>query len=184
LVVGPEAWGWSGYTLSGYNQQYGSLHGWSNLPDRNNHGGWDYLPWLLDQMRQNQIATGQRLLDIFTVHYYPQGGEFSNDTSNAMQLRRNRSTRSLWDPNYVDESWINERVQLVQRLKSWITAYYPRTFTGVTEYHWGAESHINGAGGYLRHIWPRRFRYGGALNHAGCEHADLQGDEAVSQLRR
>jgi len=184
LVVGPEAWGWSGYTLSGYNQQYGSLHGWSNLPDRNNHGGWDYLPWLLDQMRQNQIATGQRLLDIFTVHYYPQGGEFSNDTSNAMQLRRNRSTRSLWDPNYVDESWINDRVQLVPRLKSWITAYYPGTFTGVTEYHWGAESHINGAGGYLRHIWPRRFRYGGALDHAGCEHADLQGDEAVSQLRR
>jgi hypothetical protein len=36
LVVGPEEWGWSGYTLSGFDQQYGSLHGWSNLPDRNN----------------------------------------------------------------------------------------------------------------------------------------------------
>src|SRR5262249_17001201 len=32
LVVGPEEWGWSGYLLSGYDQQYGSLHGWSNLP--------------------------------------------------------------------------------------------------------------------------------------------------------
>lgn len=145
FVVGPEEWGWSGYTLSGYDQQYGSLHGWSNLPDRNNHGGWDYLPWLLDQMRQNQLATGQRLLDIFTVHYYPQGGEFSNDTSSAMQLRRNRSTRSLWDPNYVDESWINDRVQLVPRLRSWVATYYPGTFTGITEYNWGAESHINGA---------------------------------------
>jgi len=145
LVVGPEEWGWSGYTLSGYDQQYGSLHGWSNLPDRNNHGGWDYLPWLLNQMRQNQMATGQRLLDIFTVHYYPQGGEFSNDTSSAMQLRRNRSTRSLWDANYVDESWINDRVQLVPRLRSWVAAYYPGTFTGITEYNWGAENHINGA---------------------------------------
>jgi len=145
LVVGPEEWGWSGYTLSGYDQQYGSLHGWSNLPDRNNHGGWDYLAWLLDQLRQNQVTTGQRLLDIFTVHYYPQGGEFSNDTSSAMQLRRNRSTRSLWDPNYVDESWINDRVQLVPRLRSWVGAYYPGTFTGITEYNWGAESHINGA---------------------------------------
>ena len=145
LVVGPEEWGWSGYILSGYDQQYGSLHGWSNLPDRNNHGGWDYLPWLLDQLRQNQVATGQRLLDIFTVHYYPQGGEFSNDTSSAMQLRRNRSTRSLWDPNYVDESWINDRVQLVPRLRSWVATYYPGTFTGITEYNWGAESHINGA---------------------------------------
>ena len=27
------------------------------------------------------IATGKRLLDVFTVHYYPQGGEFGNDTS-------------------------------------------------------------------------------------------------------
>jgi len=144
LVVGPEEWGWSGYTLSGYDQQYGSLHGWSFMPDRSNHGGWDYLPWLLDQLRQNNIATGKRLLDIFTVHYYPQGGEFSNDVSTSMQLRRNRSTRSLWDPSYVDETWINDRVQLVPRLRSWVNAYYPSTLTGLTEYNWGAESHING----------------------------------------
>src|SRR5262249_11638092 len=145
LVVGPEEWGWSGYLLSGYDQQYGSLHGWSFMPDRSNHGGWDYLPWLLDQLRQNQTATGKRLLDIFTVHYYPQGGEFSNDTSSAMQLRRNRSTRSLWDPNYVDQSWINTRVQLVPRLRNWVNTYYPGTLTGLTEYNWGAENHINGA---------------------------------------
>jgi PKD repeat protein len=145
LVVGPEEWGWSGYILSGYDQQYGSLHGWSFMPDRNNHGGWDYLPWLLDQLKQNNTATGRRLLDIFTVHYYPQGGEFSNDISTSMQLRRNRSTRSLWDPNYVDESWINDRVQLVPRLKSWVNTYYPGTLIGLTEYNWGAESHINGA---------------------------------------
>ncbi len=79
--------------------------------------GADYLPWLLDQLRQNNTATGQRLLDVFTVHYYPQGGEFSDDVSSAMQLRRNRSTRSLWDPNYVDETWINDRVQLIPRLQ-------------------------------------------------------------------
>ena len=145
LVVGPEEWGWSGYLLSGYDQQYGSLHGWSFMPDRANHSGWDYLPWLLDQLRQNHAATGKRLLDIFTVHYYPQGGEFSNDVSSAMQLRRNRSTRSLWDPNYVDETWINDRVQLVPRLKSWVNSYYPGTSTGLTEYNWGAENHINGA---------------------------------------
>jgi len=96
-------------------------------------------------MRQNHLVTGKRLLDIFTVHYYPQGGEFSNDTSSAMQLRRNRSTRSIWDPNYVDESWINDRVQLVPRLRSWVAAYYPGTLTGITEYNWGAENHINGA---------------------------------------
>jgi PKD repeat protein len=145
IVLGPEEWGWSGYIFSGYDQQYGSLHGWSFLPDRAAHGNWDYLPWLLDQLRQNDAATGRRLLDVFTVHYYPQGGEFSNDVSTTMQQRRNRSTRSLWDPNYVDETWINDRVQLVPRIKGWVNTHYPGTRTGITEYNWGAENHINGA---------------------------------------
>ncbi len=145
VVVGPEEWGWSGYFYSGFDQQYGGLHGWATLPDRNNHAGWDYLPWLLDQLHTNQVATGQRLLDVFTVHYYPQGGEFGSDTSSAMQLRRNRSTRSLWDPNYVDETWINDKVKLVPRLRGWVNTYLPGTAIGVTEYSWGADDHINGA---------------------------------------
>ena len=145
LVAGPEEWGWSGYLFSGYDQQYGSAHGWSFLPDRANHGGADYLPWLLNALRQDGDANGRRLLDLFTVHYYPQGGEFSDDVSAAMQLRRNRSTRSLWDPAYVDETWINDRVQLVRRLRNWVNTNYPGTAIGITEYNWGAENHINGA---------------------------------------
>jgi PKD repeat protein len=142
MIVGPEEWGWSGYLFSGYDQQYGSQHGWSFLPDRTNHGGMDYLPWLLQQLKLD----GRRLLDAFTVHYYPQGGEFSNDTSTSMQLRRNQSTRSLWDPNYVDPTWINDKVRLIPRLRSWADAYYyPGTPIGITEYNWGAEGHINGA---------------------------------------
>ena len=63
-----------------------------------------------------------------------------------MQLRRNRSTRSLWDPAYTDETWINDRVQLIPRLRNWVdTYYYPGTPIGITEYNWGAENHINGA---------------------------------------
>jgi len=140
LVVGPEEWGWSGYLLSGYDQQYGGLHGWSTMPDRNAHGGMDYLPWLLGQLKSGH------LLDVFTVHYYPQGGEFGNDTSTAMQLTRNKSTRSLWDPTYVDPTWINDTVKLIPRLRSWADTYYwPGTPIGITEYNWGAESHINGA---------------------------------------
>lgn len=145
LVVGPEEWGWSGYLFSGYDQQWGAQHGWSNLPDRAAHGGWDYLPWLLNQLKLNNQSTGRRILDVFTVHYYPQGGEFSDDTSASMQARRNRSTRSLWDPNYVDETWIADTVRLVPRIKGWVDTYYPGTKTGITEYNWGAEGHINGA---------------------------------------
>jgi len=145
VVAGPEEWGWSGYFYSGFDLQWGSTHGWDHLPDREAHGNWDYLPWVLDQLRQHQAATGQRLLDVLTVHYYPQGGEFGNDVSTAMQLRRNRSTRSLWDPAYVDETWIAAAVKLVPRLKQWVASYYPGTRIGITEYNWGAEGHMNGA---------------------------------------
>ncbi len=145
LIVGPEEWGWSGYLLSGYDQQYGGLHGWANLPDKTAHGNQDYMPYLLSELHKNEVNTGQRLLDVFSLHCYPQGGEFGNDTSNSMQLRRNRSTRALWDANYVDETWIGTQVQLIPRMKQWVAANYPGLQTAITEYNWGAEGSINGA---------------------------------------
>jgi PKD repeat protein len=148
LVVGPEEWGWSGYVLSGYDQQYGPTHNWA-APDRAAHGGMDYLPWLLDQLHQNPVAGGQRALDVFSVHYYPQAGEFGSDTSASMQLIRNQTTRSLWDPNYKDPSWIGQAVgqavYLIPRLKGWVNTYFPGLEVAITEYNWGAENHINGA---------------------------------------
>src|SRR5205823_4112617 len=145
LVFGPDEWGWSGYFYSGYVQQYGAAHNRCCFPATQAPGNWDYLPWLLDQMRQYEASNGRRLLDVFSVHYYPQGGEFSDDTSTAMQLTRNKSTRSLWDPNYVDPTWINNKVMLIPRIKTWVSTYYPGLRTAITEYNWGAEGHINGA---------------------------------------
>lgn len=148
IILAPEEWGWSGYFWSGYDQQWSSANGdWNpaHFPDRGTNEGWDYLPWLLDQARQHELATGRRLLDVLTVHFYPQGGEFGNDTSASRQERRNRSTRALWDPNYVDPTWINSVVKLIPRLKEWVAQYYPGLRIGITEYNWGAENHINGA---------------------------------------
>ncbi|HLJ49266.1 MAG TPA: glycoside hydrolase family 44 protein [Bryobacteraceae bacterium] len=146
LILGPEEWGWSGYFYSGFDQQAGAENGYTSFPDRAANGNMDYLPWLLGQWKVNTVANGLRPLDMFTVHFYPQGGEFGDDTSNATQLLRNRSTRSLWDPTYVDESWINDTVMLIPRLRSWANTYYfSGTPIGLTEYNWGAESHINGA---------------------------------------
>ena len=145
LVVGPEEWGWSGYFYSGYDQQYAGLHGYSYYPDRTNNGGADYLPWLLQQIQQNDAGTGKRSLDVFSVHYYPQRGEYGNDVSQNMELIRNQTTRDLWDPSYVSQSWIGTQVMLIPRLKSWIDTYYPGTKVAITEYSWGADNSINGA---------------------------------------
>ena len=144
-IIGPEEWGWSGYLYSGYDQQYGSQHGWGYLPDRAAHNNMDYLPYLLDQIHQYDVSHGTHLLDVFSAHYYPQGGEFSDNVSTSMQLLRNRSTRSLWDPNYVDQSWINDKVDLIPRLQGWVNQYDPGLQVGITEYNWGAEKHMNGA---------------------------------------
>ena len=94
----PEEWGWSGYFYSGYDQQYGSATAGARCPIGPRTAAPTTCPGCSMQLRQDNAATGVRLLDVFTVHYYPQGGEFSDDVSSAMQLRRNRSTRSLWDP--------------------------------------------------------------------------------------
>jgi hypothetical protein len=141
-VVAPEEWGWDGYFYSGYDQQYAALHGWGTFPDRNTEeNGMDYIPWLLTEWK----AAGHPV-DVLSVHFYPQGGEYGDDVSTATQLLRNRSTRQLWDPNYTSESWIAAKVYLIPRLKGWAAQYYyAGTPVALTEYNWGAEYHINGA---------------------------------------
>lgn len=145
VITAGEEWGWSGYFMSGLDVENG------NNADRNAHGGVPYYDWLLDQAQAYELNTGVRIIDVWTAHYYPQSGEFwSSDTSAAMQNLRNRSTRSLWDPNYVDESWIGgteiggAKVRLIPRLEEWVANHYPGTQIGITEYNWGLENHVNG----------------------------------------
>jgi hypothetical protein len=140
LVVGPEEWGWEGYFYSGYDQQYAPAHNWTFPDHAGQQGGMDYIPWLLTQWKATHA------IDILSVHFYPQGNEFSNDDSAATQALRNRSTRQLWDPNYVSESWIGAPVYLIPRLQGWIASSYTAgTPVAITEYNWGDEPHINGA---------------------------------------
>ena len=151
LITGIEEWGWSGYFRSGLDQEE-----YPATPDRDAHGGVDYVEWLLQQARSYEATNGQRILDVAALHFYPQGDlfdhfEFSDDTDVPTQQLRNRSTRSLWDPAYVNESWIGGTginggvVRLIPMLRDWVSTNYPGTLTGVTEYNWGAEGHINGA---------------------------------------
>ncbi len=141
-IVGPEEWGWAGYLFSGKDLQAAN---WSNPPDKTAHAGMDYMPWLLQRIRQQETASGTRLLDVFSLHYYPQSGEYSSNVSTATQQLRNVSTRSLWDPNFTDKSWINDKVRLIPRMKDWVRQYAPGLKIAITEYSWGADSHINGA---------------------------------------
>ena len=142
-IVGPEEWGWLPLTYSGYDQQWGGNNGWpGTYPDHDGvQGGKDYLAWMLGQLK-----TAGRPIDVFSVHYYPQSNEFSDDVSTATQLLRNQSTRELWDPNYVSQSWMASKIDFIHTLKNLVAAnYYADAQTAITEYSWGADNHINGA---------------------------------------
>jgi len=139
-TLGPVVWGWCAYF-------YSAADGCGPGDDRQAHGNMDFVDWYLGQMKSYQDTHGVRILDDVDVHYYPQanGVALSPAGSPAVQALRLRSTRSLWDPAYTDESWINRPAYLIPRMKQWVANNYPGTGLAITEYNWGALDHINGA---------------------------------------
>ncbi|NJN99472.1 MAG: hypothetical protein HC875_37915 [Anaerolineales bacterium] len=144
-TLGPVLWGWTAYFYSALDQAPGGAW-WNNPQDRNAHGGTPFVEWYLQQMKAYEQAHGVRLLDYLDLHYYPQANVALQPAGDATtQAKRLRSTRSLWDTTYGDESWINEAVYLIPRMRAWVNTYYPGTKLAISEYNWGALDHINGA---------------------------------------
>lgn len=143
LITGPVVSGWDGYLWSALDR--GSDR-FQTKPDYHAHGDQYFLPWWLSQIRAHDERAGQRSLDILDIHYYPQtAGVYSNNTDGETNTQRLLAVRSLWDPAYTDNSWINGKIQLIPRMKQWIQENYPGTKLGITEWNFGAEGHINGA---------------------------------------
>lgn len=145
-TLGPVVWGWTAYFWSALDWAPGGAW-WNSPQDRLAHGNVPFVEWYLQQMRTYEQQHGTRILDYVDVHYYPQasGVALSPAGNAATQALRLRSTRSLWDPSYVDESWIDDTVRLVPRMHEWVSADYPGTKLAVTEYNWGALDSVNGA---------------------------------------
>ncbi|MFC7277546.1 glycoside hydrolase family 44 protein [Paractinoplanes rhizophilus] len=141
-VLGPSGWGYCEWVASG-------LDGCAPGADAAAHGGLNLSQWYLKNMRDYGAAHGgKRFLDYFDQHYYPQISGGKDAESNALRLR---STRSLWDPTYVEESWIGPSgvnappLQFIRTMKAWVAQYYPGTKVAITEYNWGALDDMNGA---------------------------------------
>ncbi|MGI9146783.1 MAG: glycoside hydrolase family 44 protein [Chloroflexota bacterium] len=142
-ILGPSLSGWTGMFYSARDR--GSDR-YKTHADRRAHQDMPFLPWWLDQVHAHDQRMGQRTLDVLDVHSYPQAtGVFGGGTDEATNRVRLRSTRSLWDPDYVDESWIADSVQLIPRLRGWIDRYYPGTKLAIGEWNWGADTTMNGA---------------------------------------
>lgn len=151
-ILGPVSFGWSGYFYSAYDLEAAAANGYTLFPDYEDHGSIYFIPWYLQQMAAYEQTHGTRLLDYLDIHFYPQNGVDLTGAGNAaQQALRLRSTRALWDPTYVDESWIagagpnDGIVQLIPMMRGWINDNYPGTKLAITEYNWGALDSLNGA---------------------------------------
>jgi hypothetical protein len=112
--------------------------------DKARHGNQDFIPWFLQEIRKHDEQTGVRTLDVLDIHYYPEG-LYNDKVDSETAAHRLRSTRSLWDRTYSDESWINQPIDLIPRMKTLIDRYYPGLKLGISEWNWGADRTMNGA---------------------------------------
>ncbi len=140
LIAGPAVWGWPAYLFSAVD----AAEGFNRAPDSRAHDNIPLVEWYLQQMREYEEQNGVRLLDVLDVHFYPQDGSYGNDISQDAAALRIRSTRSLWDDAYLEESWIAERIELIPRMQRWVDDNYPGTKLSIGEYSFGAENHISG----------------------------------------
>lgn len=140
LVFGPESYGFNEY--------------WS-LQDASDDASYSSDHWFVDSylkhMQQASVSAGKRLLDVFSVHWYPDvnvGGIFTGDTTQAANIERMACTRTLWDSTYTSNSWIGQwfgaELPIIPRLKSSINQWYPGTKFCIDEYSYGAPHHISG----------------------------------------
>jgi hypothetical protein len=139
-VLGPADWGWCAYFFS-------AADGCQAGSDAQAHGNLALTDWYLLQAANYRAAHGVRLLDYLDVHYYPQanGVALSDDESAATAALRLRSLKGLYDPSYVDESWIGQPVDLIPRMKSWIASRLPGTRLAISEYNWGNDNGASSA---------------------------------------
>jgi hypothetical protein len=154
LIAGPAEWGWPAYFYSGKDAKAG----FALKPDRRAHGDEPILAWYLKKLAAYEKEKGIRVLDVLDLHVYPQGegvqfleddgGDGGGKTDRATNDLRYRLTRSLWDREYTDESWIKDaeggKVFLIPRMKDLVAQNYPGLGVQIGEYNFGADAHIAG----------------------------------------
>jgi len=86
------------------------------------------------------------LVNVIDVHFYPQAsgvlGDQEDSTTSGLRLR---SVRGLWDPTYVDESWIAQPIYIIRRAQGYINDHASGLKTAISEYNFGDDNIVTSA---------------------------------------
>ncbi len=125
-VYGPALWGMLPCIQAGTSENFTDTK-WNSIKDNYN---W-YLDYYLESMANAEKETGTRLLDVIDVHYYSQ--DCSTDDGIL------QGARSLYDENYVENSWLQpyfgKYFPLIPNIQESIDKYYPGTKIAISEYN-------------------------------------------------
>lgn len=159
IVFGGVGYGWTDFTnLSGAPDAVTN----PSHPGGDQPGEMHYNEWLLQQVRNAEIAQGRKLMDVLDLHWYTEvyadGQRITGDIATpAAVAARVQAPRSLWDPTYAEQSWIsqwgtwvgspgnNGPIMLLPRVQRDIDDFNPGTKIAITEYNYGGNNHISGA---------------------------------------
>jgi hypothetical protein len=118
-----------------------------------------FIDYYLDQMSKASATAGGRLLDVLDLHRYSDENvsgsgpdqsitDQTDFTDTATDKDRVQAPRVLWDPTYVENSWVQQYdsqfLPWIPNLQASIAARYPGTKLSFTEYSYGGESDISG----------------------------------------
>lgn len=149
---GAETLGFVSYGFSGYL----TFQGATDWTTERTKGDYDwFVDYYLDQMKKASDTAGRRLLDVLDLHNYTEaiGGEVRvNATTDYTNIECNKARlqapRTLWDPTYIEDSWIGQWYKdflpLLPKFQASIDTFYPGTKYAMGEYCFGGSEHITG----------------------------------------
>ncbi|MFW7378818.1 MAG: glycoside hydrolase family 44 protein [Oligoflexus sp.] len=146
VIVGPALWGWLAWQRSGYDTE-GPWNDWQAMQDRKKHGDQAFLEWFLLEVVKEEKKFGSSLIDWVDVHYYPESDRWPKGKDHESKIRKQllAATRSLWDRRYKDNSWIDQELYFIPRLKELAAKVKPGLKVAIGEYNFRSEYDVSGA---------------------------------------
>lgn len=144
-IFGPVLYGFAAYN------NFQDAADWNSVKAGKGYS-W-FIDYYLDEMKKAETAEGKRLLDVLDLHWYPEArgdGRITepNSNSDADKFARVQASRTLWDYNYTEDSWIGQwfssYLPLIPKIMESINKYYPGTKLAITEFSYGGENDITG----------------------------------------